>query len=153
MNEFVRRVAILVALFYILAMVWSSHSKGGEDPIELEPIVVKAMEGFALKTSLPLRWSLDIVPHHVTVEVDGTPFQLAFQHSGYEVDGWCVEHNHGCPTIRATTTGWFLFTHYEAGIPFTYRTRQLPNMWRMIPEQWQWIYRIAKDEKKKEKKL
>ncbi len=150
MNTFAKRVAVLVTLFYIVAMVWSSHSKGDEDPIELEPIVVKAMEGFALKTELPLHWSLEIVPSHVTIEIAGTPFQLAFQHSGYEVDEWCVKHAHSCPSIRATTSGWFLFTHYESGIPFTYRTRQLPNMWRIIPEKWQWIYRTANNETKKE---
>ena len=148
LNEIIRRVAILVALFYIVAMVIAQKSKSDELVIELKPIVVKPMEGFELKPNLPLVWSLEIVPHHITVEIEGTPFQLAFQHNGYEVDEYCVRNAHACPTIRATDKGDFLFTHYDAGIPFTYRTRQLPNMWRLIPEQWQWIYRTTTHEAK-----
>jgi hypothetical protein len=149
MNILIRRVAVAVALFYILASIFANTARG-ECPtcIKMKPIIVTTMEGFPLKSDLPLKWSLEVVPHHVTVEIDNTPVQLAFQHSGYEVEDFCVTKPRACPPIRATNSGWFLFTHYESGIPFTYRTRQLPNMWRIVPSQWEWLYRSTFHETK-----
>ena len=135
----------MVALFLFLGAAIAED----EVTIYLDEIVVtgkkekkKPMEGWELHAPGAIQWSLEEVPHHIVMVIQGSDVQLAFSHSGYEVEDYCVHQL--CPTLRVTDDGWLLFTHYAAGsIPFTYRVRTLPNMWRVtsVSHKWQWLYR------------
>ena len=148
----------MVALFFFITEVQAGVTIEPlccEDSptIVMDEIVVTAkketMEGWEIKAPGAIRWSVDQVPHHIVMEIQGSDVQLAFQHTGFEVEDYCVHHR--CPTLRYTKDSWLLFTHYGAGsIPFTYRVRALPNMWRIgkATVEWEWLYRSTLNEEK-----